>query len=223
MTLLDAIKELFQPEPTVTPDVSYPDESEPGYWDAKDATGIVYEAPVPNGGWAPTDDLQQPGYRGVQDHGVPYDAGINYIVPDMEALNATSPGDEDESTSVEYETETLVAPIPVNVVSLPEPVGVEKRIATNQIIIVKGTTVQIAPQSHARTSLWLNVSGNDPVYIARDPQAAQINGFQLRTGLGNFAIDTTDPVYGFVPAASPTDVTVYTMENFDVSVNQHVE
>lgn len=223
MTLLDDLKKLFVPTPDVVPNESFPDESAPGYWEDKSATGFVYEPPVPNGGWLPTEDQKLPGYRGTEEHGVPFDASVNYVVPDSEALNEPSTGEDDESDDLTYEPVTPLPPIPVNVVSLPEPVGVEKRIATNQFLITKGTTVQIAPQSHARTTLWLNVPGNDSMFIARDPQAAQFNGFQIRASLGNFTIDTTDAVYAFVPATAVADVTVYTMENFDVTVNQRVE
>lgn len=224
MTFLSDIKKLFEAEPVVKPDESFPNESEPGYWEDKSATGIVYEPPVPNGGWAPTDDQVLPGYRGVEEHGVPYDAAVNYVVPNSEALNEPSSGDDDDDNEgVEYDTVTPLAPIAVNVVSMPEPVGVEKRIATNQIPITKGTVVQIAPQSHSRTSLWIAITGNDVAYIARDPQAAQVNGFQVRAGLGNFSIDTTDALYAWVPASAAQDALVYTMENYDVSVNQRVE
>lgn len=232
MTFLDSLKALFDAEPIPAQVASFPDESEPGYWDDKSNVGIVYEAPegAMLDTWRPTADQVVPGYRGTEEHGVPYDAAQNYIVPNMEALNAPA---EDNSTSdtVEYEERVPLDPIPVNVVSLPSPVGVEKRLATNQYTVTKDPAVaggtppitQIAPQSHTRELLWITVAGTDVIQIGRDPQTARVNGFQVRAGLGNFPMDTTDAIYAYCPNSAPQDATVYVMETVKVSVNESAE
>ena len=222
MTILDKIKALVEPVPDAsTADETWPKEETPGYYD--DTSVGTYTMPataVVDEQWEPTADREMPGYRGVEEHGVPYNAvsGGGYLVPlPQEVADANEKALQDaDAQSVKVTEETIMPVIPVNVVSMPEPIGRQNRLSINSFTLTAGATSRIAPASHRREQLMISVLGNDVVMIHTDQQAVGMNGYPITAGKGDVELVTTDAVYAYSVAGG----TVYVLESYSVEVNE---
>jgi hypothetical protein len=221
MTILDKIKALIEPVPDANPpEETWPDEKEPGYYD--DTSVGTYQLPptaVLDEHWSPTDDKELPGYRGVEHHGVPYDPAVNYIIPlPQDVADANEEVQKKaEAEAVQVTEETILPVIPVNVVSMPEPIGRQNRLSVNSFALVGlGVPQRIAPASHRREQLLISVLDADKVFIHTDQQAAQMNGYPVVAGKGDVELVTTDAVYAY----APVNATVYVLETYSVEVDE---
>lgn len=202
MSLIKDLEKLFKAPVEVQPDTSYPNEAESGYYD--DTSIAKYELPptaVLDDKWAPTADKVVPGYRGVENHGVPFDSSDQYIVPmDQATADMHEAAMKEAASSVEYAKETIVEPIPVTVVDMPEPAARQVKLGVTQYTIQPGVVQRIAPQSHRRTLLKITTIGAAGTYgfVHPDMQAVQTIGFPV-TGGEYLDLTTTQEVYGFVP------------------------
>ena len=221
--LIAKLKSLVEPQAEVTTtDESWPKEEVPGYYE--DNSVGVYQMPataVVDEQWEPTADREMPGYRGVEEHGVPYNAvsGGGYLVPlPQEVADANEKAQrEADAQAVDVTEETIMPVIPVNVVSMPEPIGRQNRLSINSFILTAAADpIRIAPASHRREQLMLSVLGADVVTIHTDQQAAKMNGYPITAGKGDVELVTTDAVYAYSTAGG----TVYVLESYSVEVNE---
>lgn len=214
-SIVDIVKDLFtEDEPKKNADQGFPIETEE-YWQDTSVGTTVYQPPVNGAEYKPTDDKVLPGYRGIEEHGVPFDATVNYLIP--QAPIETQPDKPEEMVA----ESVLVEPIAVTVVDMPIPVGRESRISTNRILLTFNATlpapVQIAPKSLKREIVRLCVTGADVVWVSTTPQGAVSNGFPIVAGMGIVTMHSTDPLYAFAPTA---DSTICVMEEFTVSARE---
>lgn len=224
MTIIDKLKALVEPqaEPN-SPDETWPKEETPGYYD--DTSLGTYTMPptaVVDEQWEPTADREMPGYRGVEEHGVPYNAasGGGYLIPKtQEEMQANREADEKaKAETVTVTEETILPVIPVNVVSMPEPIGRQNRLSINSFpITALADPIRIAPASHRREQLMISVLGADVIMFHTDQQAAKMNGYPVTAGKGDVEIVTTDAVYAYSVAGG----TVYVLESYSTEVNEH--
>lgn len=219
MSFLDKL--LGQTVP-IQKDESFPVETEE-YWEDNSAA-TIYNPPT-NGAdehWQPTADQVLPGYRGTQHHGVPYDAGVNYTIPQIPNTDAVDPDATDKD--VDVLTETVMEPIPVVVLDMPVPVAVEKRVATGQFSIpfVAAPGIQtatlIAQKSRRRSKLTIAVTGADVVWISSDPQDCISNGFCISAALGKVELEVTDQVWAYAPTSTSK---VFVLEEYSTSNHEH--
>lgn len=224
MTILDLLKSLVEPQPEATSvDQSWPNEETPNYYeDTSVGTYTMPPTAVVDEQWEPTADREMPGYRGVEEHGVPYNSvsGGGYLVPlPQEVAEANKKADaEAAAKSVDVTEETIMPVIPVNVVSMPEPIGRQNRVSINSFILgAAAKPIRIAPASHRREQLMISVLGADVVMIHTDEQAAAMNGYPVVAAKGDVEIVTTDAVYAYSTAGG----TVYVLESYSVEVNEH--
>src|SRR3954466_283067 len=206
--LLGTVKE------PVAPDESWPKETVDYYEDK--SVPVIYEPPEGAllDAWAPTADLVVPGYRGVEEHGVPYDATNNYIIP-VAQEDAILPRDEQ---SVTIETHVPIDPIPVNVVSMPTPRGVEYNVAVSAYTIVAGADpIMISPKSYTRSKATYAVVGTDTCFIGADKQQVRTVGFPITAALGKMEVRSSEEIYAYTPT---TNCIVYVMEEFGVSTHE---
>lgn len=227
MSMLDKLKSLLEPVPDQNvSDQSYPQEADPEYYD--DTSVGSYELPataVLDDVWKPTADQVVPGYRGTEEHGVPYDATPMYIIPnDQATADAKEKAEHDalDAQSQEITHETIMDPIPVQVVEMPSPIGQENRLGINSYTLVRGAVaVRIAPKSHRRSKLLLSVIGTDQVNIHTDQQAASTTGYPVTAAKGDVELSTTDPVYAYAPASLATDPILYVLAETTVHIDEH--
>lgn len=212
MGLLTELKHLFGDHDTVQPDQSWPIETAEYYVDDSINQYQLPPTAAMEDHWAPTADQVIP-YRGVEDHGVPYDATSNYVIP--VAPDTTEP----DTSSVQEYTEVLTNPIPVTVVEMPIPRGREYRVATAQWALVNAAEpTQVAPKSYRRNQVHLAVTGTDVVWISTDKQQVKSQGFPVIAGMAMVNLDCTDAIYAYAPTANAT---LYVLEEYEVSTNEH--
>jgi hypothetical protein len=221
MTLLNAIekeiKKLVGAAEPVETDQSWPVETEEYYEDT--SVAVIYQPPegALQDAWAPTADQVVPGYRGVEEHGVPYNASNNYVIPIAQADTIVS----DEQASIDIEDQVQIDPVRVSVVDMPTPRGRENKVSTSSLTITRGTTVTIAPKSYRRSKLIIVVTGTDTVMISSDKQGAATQGFLVTSALGKFDIDTTQEIFAYAPTTLATDPVVYVLALTESSVDEH--
>lgn len=219
MSLLSGIerevKKLLGNDTRVEVDASWPVETPEYYEDT--SVPVIYSPPdgVFQDAWAPTADQVVPGYRGIEEHGVAYNASNNYVIPIAQEDVVLDP----EDSSVDVTNQVQLDPVRVEVVKMPTPRGRENTMSTAQILVTKGTTLMVAPKSYRRNRLIISVIGTDVVWISTDKQSASNQGFPITAALGKFDIDTTSEIYAFAPTTNAQDPTVYTLaqEERDVS------
>lgn len=220
MSIIDKVAELFtEHDEPVNKDQSYPVETAE-YWDDTSVGATVYQPPVngadtTNTRYKPTADKILPGYRGVEEHGVPFNASQNFIVPQAPDLTPVKDPIEQVSES------ELILPIAVTVVDMPTPVGRESKVSTTRILLTFNATlptaVQIAPKSLRREIVRLAVTGADVVWVSTNPQNAVSNGFPITAAMGIVTLHCTDPLYGLAVTA---DSTICVMEEYTVSAHE---
>ena len=221
--IVDKLKALLEPQPVPVEDRSWPDQQDPDYW-VDDSIATYELPPVVQTGWAPTDDKQMPGYRGVEEHGVAFDSTQQYLIPlpqDVADANEEQEAKEAAAAAVDVMEEHIIQPIPVDVISMPEPIGRQNRVAINSFLVpISGEAVRIAPASHTREDLKLTVLNTDVVYVHTDAQAVKITGYPVTSGNSEVVLKTTDAVYAYALTGTPT---VYVLETHSVEVDEHVK
>lgn len=222
--ILDKLKALVEPQAELNSvDESWPKEQAPGYYeDTSVGTYTMPATAVVDEQWESTADREMPGYRGVEEHGVPHNAvtGGGYIIPaSAEDMRAAAEADQKaQSESVTVTEEQIMPVIPVNVVSMPEPIGRQNRLSINSFILTAAADpIRIAPASHRREQLMISVLGADVVQFHTDQMAAKTVGYPVTAGKGDVEIVTTDAVYAYSTAGG----TVYVLESYSVEVNEH--
>jgi len=220
MNLLEILKDLVTPEPqAVAEDESFPDENAPGYYLDTSVQQIVVDA-APKDVWAPTVDQSIP-YRGVEEHGVPFDSSGIFIAPTPQAEVLQREHDDktkedDDGPDVDL---TPIDPIPVTVVEMPASLERSMRVATSQFHLDQNYVAQLAPQRQQRTKLVLT-SLNGTVLFATYRDGILQTGFPIPLAGTVLELDVTQAVYA-VNTAVPVD-TVYVLEEFPVSTNEYV-
>lgn len=209
--------DLFKPEPERVVDESWPQETPEYYEDT--SVGTYQMPPVQTDQWAPTADQTIP-YRGVEEHGVPFDSSKLYIIPKKQSEE--SEGDNAEPTDVTIVTETNIDPIPVQVVELPLPLTSAKRMATANFTLTRsGDPIRLAPRRMQRQKLVIAVTGSDTVMVSTDKQLARTQGFLITAGMGTVELDITDDIYGYAPSTLAADPVVYVLEEFTSEADEH--
>lgn len=232
MGILDKLSALVhEPVEEQSSTDTWPKETEE-YWE--DNSINKYELPptaVLDDKWAPTADQVVPGYRGTEEHGVPYDASENYIVPlDQRTADANEAAlrkahEENLTVTEEY----TVQPIPVDVVSMPTPIARQNRLGINRFDLTKGDLaggdpIRIAPQSHRREVIRMRLySANDAIVtIHTDPQAVKSVGYPVSLLSGELELHTTEALYAYMPPVinGNNTTTLAVMEEFSVETDE---
>ena len=209
---MNFLEKLLGGHDTVERDDSWPVETSEYYEDV--SVNNYYMPPVQTDQWAPTADQTIP-YRGVEEHGVPYNATNAFVVP-------IAQGDaEPDEPSVDYEVQTTIDPIPVNVVSMPLPHNRENRLATSQWTVVRGADpIRVAGQRLNRTRLVVTCVGLDQVLFSTDKQYTKNGGMIVAAVSGAFTINSSDDIWAYAPTSLATDPILYVMEEYSVETNE---
>ena len=206
---------LFGITAIVEPDKSWPVETTGYYEDT--SVPVIYSPPIGalQDEWAPTFDQVVPGYRGTEEHGVPFNTDSTYVDP-----GESLPENTDTPSPVDTVHQEPMDPIPVNVVSMPLPHGKEQRLTTSSFVIqASAQPIRFVPKSLVRTRLILTVASSDVVNISTDSQQAISQGFPV-TQWSHFELYTSQALWAYNPSPS-VDVTIYVIEEYPVSVNEH--
>lgn len=221
MGLFDTLKELItRTDSRSEPDSSWPQDDVPEYYSDVSIQSYVVPA-LPPDQWAPTIDQNIP-FRGVEEHGVPFNSAAMNITPtpqaEAEVREKNHPLPEPSIIS-----EHLVDPIPVVVVETPEPITRSIKLVTTTFLIdttVVGTQpVLIAPRKLSRQKLWVRVSGQS-INIGPDQTTVVQLGFPISPTLPSDTLDTTEPLYAIPTTNGAT--TIFVMEEYVVDAEGRV-
>lgn len=221
MGLFDTLKELItKTDSRSEPDSSWPQDDVPEYYSDVSIQSYVVPA-LPVDQWAPTIDQNIP-FRGVEEHGVPFNSAAMNITPTPQAEAEAHEKDHPLPESAII-SEHLVDPIPVVVVETPEPITRSIKLITTTFLIdttTPGTQpVLIAPRKLSRQKLWIRVSGQT-INIGPDQTTVVQLGFPISPTLPSDALDTTEPLYAIPTANGAT--TIFVMEEYVVDAEGRV-
>lgn len=226
MSILGKLEALFTEKPKESPaPETWPNEAEPGYYE--DRSVGTYEMPptaATEDKWAPTADQVVPGYRGVEEHGVPFDAAQEYIIPMDQATAEAREHDEKLSKDLNAETtayEEPIPPLPVTVVDMPTPIARQSKLAVTSYTLAAGSDpFRIVAGNHQRDQVKIRVI--DPtniILVHPDKQAATTVGYPVNKD-NELVLETTESVYGYAPPANSAPVTVYILEEYSVETHE---
>lgn len=225
MSILGKLEALFTEKAKESPvPETWPNEEEPGYYE--DRSVGTYEMPptaATEDKWAPTADQVVPGYRGVEEHGVPYDAAQEYIIPMDQATAEAREHDEELSKDLNAETtayEEPIPPLPVTVVEMPTPIARQSKLAVTSYTLDIGSTFRIVSANHQRDKVKIRViDTQNTLFVHPDKQAATTVGYPVNF-YNELELDTTEAVYAFCPANSTVPVVVYILEEYSVETHE---
>jgi hypothetical protein len=234
MGLLEVLTKMLTPQPPIEPPSSeWPREDDPNYYNDT-SVNHYYEPPISREQWTPTIDKNVP-YRGVEQHGVPFNASAMNVIPIPQI--DTDSSDNAPPDNVDIGEETLVKPIAVSVVHTAEPVGRLYKVSTSTWLIDPGTITCIAPKKQTRIKLTVFVPfGGTPggllptgptintavptLWInANREQVSTAQGFPLTGYSGVLELQTTEPLYAYCPSTAGAAAMINIMEEYVVSTD----